>query len=160
MQAIPQSDLFQCLGGPLPAFAARQGLYCRPVITFSKADTVAIRWNCWNTKPMRAARRTLRCRSPIAFTSPPSYRIIPEVGMSSVPSNDNSVLLPEPDGPTMATSSPRSMASDVSCNISSTLPSLPGNAFITCSNVSNAPCSGPAGADSMSFMRPPPCLPP
>lgn len=25
MQAIPQSDLFQCLGGPLPAFAARHG---------------------------------------------------------------------------------------------------------------------------------------
>ena len=45
--------------------------------------------------------------SDIAVSSRPSIRIVPSVGRSSAPSRYSSVLLPEPDGPTMNAHRPR-----------------------------------------------------
>jgi hypothetical protein len=42
----------------------------------------------------------------------PSMRMSPDVGVSSPPSRWSSVLFPDPDGPTIATSSPAAMSSE------------------------------------------------
>ena len=69
--------------------------------------TPAARWNCWNTKPIRVARSADSSRSDSRATSCPSIRTVPAVGRSRVPIRCSIVDLPEPDGPTIATSSPR-----------------------------------------------------
>ena len=51
-----------------------------------------------------------RLVTPSAVMSSPASVIEPEVGRSSVPMQWRSVLLPAPDGPTMATTSPSSMS--------------------------------------------------
>ena len=65
------------------------------------------RKNCWNTKPIcaRAQRRQLAVGQPRDVVGR-RRSTSPVVGRSSVPMMCSSVDLPEPDGPTMATSSP------------------------------------------------------
>ena len=69
------------------------------------------RWKRWKTKPMACSRRRVRSASrQSASTSagrPAASRAA--VGRSSRPTICSRVLLPEPDGPTMATNSPSSM---------------------------------------------------
>ena len=70
------------------------------------------RKNCWNTKPIRRARSAASSRSDSAATSCPATRTVPADARSSVPMMCSSVDLPEPDGPTIATSSPACTASE------------------------------------------------
>ena len=70
------------------------------------------RKNCWNTKPIRVARSAASSRSESRSTSRPVTRTCPELGRSKVPIRCNSVVLPDPDGPTMPTSSPWSTAKE------------------------------------------------
>ena len=86
--------------------------YSSPSATLSKADTPAVRWNCWNTKPISDERTPDSSVSRREDTSVPSMRTLPEVGRSSVPIRLSRVDFPEPDGPTMATNSPSSTARD------------------------------------------------
>ena len=78
-------------------------------MTFSIEVRYGSRWKDWKTKPMRCARTAARSRSGAAPTSIPSISIVPLVGLSSRPSRLSSVDLPEPDGPVIATCSPRWM---------------------------------------------------
>ena len=55
---------------------------------------------------MRLARSAARSRSLSVAMSSPVTRTVPVLGRSSVPIRCNKVDLPEPEGPTMATSSP------------------------------------------------------
>ncbi len=55
---------------------------------------------------MLFARSPASCRSDSAATSRPATRTVPAVGRSRVPARCSSVLLPDPDGPSTATSSP------------------------------------------------------
>ena len=71
-----------------------------------------------------------------AATSYPSIRTVPEVGRSSVPSTLSMVDLPEPDGPTIATSSPRSIRSETPPSAATP----PGYTFVTSvSSITSAP---------------------
>ena len=72
-------------------------------MTFSSAFRLPSSWKLWNTKPTLAARTAARSSSPIANRSMPSSRTVPVVGVSSPAMSDSSVLLPDPDAPTMAT---------------------------------------------------------
>ena len=81
----------------------------RPSATLSMAVMPSLRWNCWNTKPIRCARSPDSLRSDRRDTSIPSIATVPEVGRSSVPMRLSRVDLPDPEGPTMATNSPRSI---------------------------------------------------
>ena len=78
-------------------------------ITFSTADRCGSRWNDWKTKPIRRARTAARSRSLARPRSMPSMRSRPSVGRSRRPSRFSSVDLPDPDGPMIATCSPRQM---------------------------------------------------
>ena len=96
---------------------SRRGMpwYRLPSITFSSAERCGSRWNDWNTNPMRSARtaeRGRRRRAARRRRRRASSRR--SVGRSSRPSTLSSVDLPEPDGPTMATYSPRSTARSTS----------------------------------------------
>ena len=55
---------------------------------------------------MRRARSAASSRSEAVATSTPAIRTVPELGRSSVPMMCSSVDLPEPEGPTIAHSSP------------------------------------------------------
>jgi hypothetical protein len=68
------------------------------------------RKNCWNTNPIEAARSPDSSRSDSAAMSMPVTRTVPVVGLSRVPIRCSSVDLPDPDGPTTATSSPAATA--------------------------------------------------
>jgi hypothetical protein len=76
----------------------------------SIAGTPRARWNCWKTKPMVLARSADSSRSLSPPTSYPSMRRVPDVGRSRVPMMLSRVDLPEPDGPTIPSSSPRSIS--------------------------------------------------
>ena len=76
---------------------------------FSTPERTGIRLYDWKMKPILSARKRVRRRSdmplmasPATYTSPPSTSSRPERVLSSV-------VLPQPDGPMMATISPRSM---------------------------------------------------
>jgi hypothetical protein len=56
--------------------------------------------------PSRCARSPATRRSPSFPTTWPATRISPEVGRSSAAIRCSSVDLPDPDGPTIASSSP------------------------------------------------------
>ncbi|PSK95398.1 hypothetical protein CLV63_11558 [Murinocardiopsis flavida] len=58
---------------------------------------------------MRLARSAERAASGREPASKPSTRTEPELGRSRVPSMCSIVDLPDPEGPTMATSSPRAI---------------------------------------------------
>jgi hypothetical protein len=61
---------------------------------------------CWNTNPIDVARSAARSLSASVATSWPVTRTVPELGRSKVPIRCSKVLLPDPDGPSTATSSP------------------------------------------------------
>ena len=78
--------------------------------TFSTAVRVGSRWKSWNTiptlPPRHAASRSVFIRS----IRVPLTTSDPEVGLSMPAIRAPSVLLPEPDGPITATSSPERMS--------------------------------------------------
>ena len=83
-------------------------------MTFSTAVSVGTRLNCWNTKPISRARIRVRSPSDMRVASRPpndSSGAGPWFwsGLWSSPSRCIRVLLPEPDGPMIATSSPASI---------------------------------------------------
>ncbi len=80
--------------------------YSIPSATLSRIFWCSARKNCWNTNPIRDARSADNSRSFIRAMSTPVTRTIPLVGMSRVPIRCSSVLLPDPDGPVTAASSP------------------------------------------------------
>jgi hypothetical protein len=65
---------------------------------------------------MRRARSAARSRSRSDATSVPSMRTTPLEGSSSVPMIESIVVLPEPDAPTIATSSPASTRRSTPCS--------------------------------------------
>ncbi len=108
LQAVPETDL-RSSACALRLAGARHGavpVYSSPLATLSSADSPSSRKNCWKTKPMARERRPESCPSDSPAVSSPATRTLPAVGRSSVPMTCSSVDLPEPDGPTMATSSP------------------------------------------------------
>ncbi|MNC95051.1 hypothetical protein D3C83_120640 [compost metagenome] len=64
----------------------------------------------WNTKPMLRLRTVASSSLLICETFFPSRTYWPLVGRSRQPSTFMKVDLPEPDGPMMATNSPRSIS--------------------------------------------------
>ena len=82
--------------------------------TFSVAVSAGSRLKNWKTKPMWRRRNVARSVSFIVEASVPSTVIFPADGVSSSPSSDSSVVLPDPLGPWTATNSPGSTRSDTS----------------------------------------------
>jgi len=72
----------------------------------------SMRKNCWNTKPISCERTADNCLSDMFDVSTPAKRTLPDDGRSSVPMMCSNVDLPEPEGPTIAASSPSSMRND------------------------------------------------
>ncbi len=84
---------------------------CSGSATFSRHESVGSRLKNWKMKPI-LSRRT-RGQLVIRQTAQPPgrrWQISPALGRSRPPIRLSSVDLPEPDGPTMETSSPRPMA--------------------------------------------------
>jgi hypothetical protein len=71
-------------------------------MTFSSAVRLASSWKLWNTNPTFEARTAARASSSRANRSVPASLTVPVVGVSSPAMIDSSVLLPEPEAPTMA----------------------------------------------------------
>ena len=74
--------------------------------TFSSAVMVGIRWNAWNTMPMRRGRIRASASSDIAVMLLPGDATLPELARSSPASTISRLVLPEPEGPTTPTASP------------------------------------------------------
>ncbi len=70
--------------------------------TFSRAVNVGMRKKCWKTKPMVVERMVARAFSESSPVSMPWTVTRPLVGRSRQPMRLRSVVLPEPDRPTMA----------------------------------------------------------
>ena len=127
--------------------------YSSPSATLASTVWCSARKNCWNTKPIRAARSADTCRSVIRATSSPVTRTVPLLGRSRVPIRCSSVLLPDPDGPTTATSSPAATATLTSS--SARTGGDPGYSFVTRSSSRTVFFSPP---DSLALMWPAPRL--
>ena len=82
--------------------------YSNPSATFSRTVACSARKNCWKTNPISRARSSDTSRSPSRAASTPLIRTTPLLGCSRVPMTCSSVDFPDPEGPTIATSSPRS----------------------------------------------------
>ena len=88
------------------AFLAR-GFFIRIAIaTFSTAVSAGNRLKPWNTKPKLRARSPGSSRSPRPATFLPSSQTSPAVAVSRRPRIEISVVLPEPDGPSISMTSP------------------------------------------------------
>ena len=74
----------------------------------SSSVNVSSRLNSWNTKPRLSRLNAATALSRILEKSLPSSSTVPAVGLSSAASMFNSVVLPEPLSPMMATYSPSS----------------------------------------------------
>src|ERR1700734_9191 len=90
--------------------ARRRPAYSSPSATLASALWCSARKNCWNTNPILEARSAASPRSLIRAASRPVTRTVPLVGRSRVPIRCSIVDLPDPDGPTMAVSSPADTA--------------------------------------------------
>src|SRR5256885_3937175 len=77
--------------------------------TFSSAVARGRSWKLWKTKPISRFRTSASSSSERSLTSRPESRYRPEVGTSRQPTMFINVDFPEPDCPTMATNSFRSM---------------------------------------------------
>ena len=77
--------------------------------TFSAADRIDSSPNAWKMKPTLRRRSSTSSAGVISLTDCPSTSTCPAVGRSSPPISDRSVVLPEPDRPRTATSSPRAI---------------------------------------------------
>ena len=86
--------------------------------TFSIAVIVGSKWNAWSTTPIERPRSRASRSSSISTTSSPSRRALPPVGRSSPEITAISELLPEPDGPRMASVSPSSSLRSIPRRIS------------------------------------------
>src|SRR5688500_12326793 len=75
-------------------------------------------WKLWNTNPTCLARSSARASSSSANRSCPARRTAPRVGVSSPATMDSSVLLPEPEAPTMAAVSLREREKSISRRMS------------------------------------------
>ena len=80
--------------------------------TFSCTFSLGIRLYCWKMKPSVLLRISACSSSVSSDTSSPFKKYCPLVGTSRQPIMFISVLLPEPDWPTMATNSPLYILSD------------------------------------------------
>src|SRR3989449_4943752 len=78
--------------------------------TFSAAVSTGNRLYDWNTNPIRRERYRLFALSSIEASETPSMRTSPEVRSSRPEKQFRSVVLPHPDGPMIATISPRGIA--------------------------------------------------
>src|SRR5580765_4728389 len=76
------------------------------IATFSSAENSGSRWWNWYTNPSDSLRSTPRSDSLSACMSRPAITTAPAVGRSSPPRICSSVVLPEPEAPTIATRSP------------------------------------------------------
>src|SRR5271168_1049914 len=85
--------------------------------TFSSAVMVGIRWKAWNTMPMVLPRKRASSSSPRRLNSSPATTTEPEFGRSKPVITMSSVDLPEPDGPSSATASPRPILRSMSRRI-------------------------------------------
>jgi len=74
--------------------------------TFSTAGSSGSRWPAWNTNPKSWRRSTLRSRSDIRARSRPRHVTDPPLAVRIPASTCSSVVLPDPDGPMIATLSP------------------------------------------------------
>ena len=83
---------------------------CRRSLVTNRSCSIAVRAGIrlpdWNTKPMRSRRIRLRWLGVAATRSMSSTRTSPEVGVVSAPATASRLDLPEPEGPTIAMSSP------------------------------------------------------
>ena len=93
--------------------------------TFSSALMRESRLKPWKTKPILSRRRAARPSLSSRETSTPSHRYVPDEGVSRQPIRFIKVDLPEPDGPMIATNSPRAMYRLTPFN-ATTSASLPG----------------------------------
>ena len=90
-------------------------------ITFSRTVSVGSSPKCWKTKPTFSRRRRVSAPSDSPAAGLPSRTRLPDVGVSIQPSRCSSVVLPAPDGPTMAANSPLAMVNETSwsaCTVS------------------------------------------
>ena len=129
---MAQSDPLERLDRPLPSLAAGD-----PAVQQSLRDVLPARSG---RRGGRTAGRRTRSTSPggptgprsgSAVTSSPWTMTRPVVGRSSVPMIPSSVDLPEPDGPTIPTSSPSWTSRETSDR--ATVGGAPGYSFATCS---------------------------
>ena len=93
-------------------FGARESVVARPPVRgaarrFPAPSWSGTRWKDWNTMPMRRPRKRASASSSRPARSVPSTTTLPESGRSSPAMVISSVDLPEPDGPTRPTASPR-----------------------------------------------------
>src|SRR6202171_1588870 len=91
------------------------------ISTFSTAESTGSRLKAWKTKPMFWLRYAVRARSDIVDRSWPSTTTCPPSKPSSPDRQLSNVVLPEPDGPTMATISPRSIERSIPRSASTSL---------------------------------------
>src|SRR5262245_21846551 len=85
--------------------------------TFSSAVMVGMRWNDWNTMPTLRPRNRASASSSRAPSAWSATTTEPESGRSRPAITISSVDLPEPDGPTMPTASPRPILRSMSLRI-------------------------------------------
>jgi hypothetical protein len=67
-----------------------------------------MRLTAWNTKPTLSWRNAVSRAGLNELISTPSTVTVPLVAVSRPPAMEHKVVLPDPDGPTSATSSPAS----------------------------------------------------
>ena len=84
---------------------------CSGRATFSAAVSVGSRLKNWKIKPILSRRTRVRSSSLRDGSGWPSIETCPEEGRSRQPMMFSSVDLPDPEGPTMDTISPRAMSS-------------------------------------------------
>jgi len=90
--------------------------------TFSAALSTGSRLKAWKTKPMYLPRYAVRWLSPSPARLAPSTRISPSSMRSRPDRQFSNVVLPDPDGPTMASSSPRGMSRSIPLRAATSLP--------------------------------------
>ena len=78
----------------------------RGIAMFSCVGSSGRSWPSWNTKPKRRRRRIDKARSDMVVISSPSRVIDPELGRSTPARQCRRVVLPEPEGPMIATCVP------------------------------------------------------
>ncbi len=71
-------------------------------MTFSNAVSVGTSWKFWNTNPVCSLRTRARASSSRSSNATPARTTEPLVARSSPAQRPSSVVLPLPDGPTMA----------------------------------------------------------
>ncbi len=107
VQPVAEADRLQLRLGALEGVAAARRVRAAAA-TFSSAVMVGTRWKDWNTMPMRRPRNRASASSSRAARSVPvDDDPAAESGRSRPAMVISSVDLPEPEGPTRPTASPR-----------------------------------------------------